>query len=186
MRGYVISKILLLLQIGFTSIGESIKIGVIFFDVPKSLFGVYIGYSLHVSYVQSKAVSAIFSIIVLTKSNGYAKLERKYFRIFKKEFLEIIKYGLPIGFQRCMFSLSNVVVASTINSYGEKVMAANTIAHQFDAMVHDATDAFSMATMAFVAQNLGAKNFKRIWSKSKNQMAQRYFCKRQKNLRYFN
>lgn len=144
----------------FLIIGGVLNIGLnIFFIVVlgKDVEGVAI------ATVASQAVAAVLSLIVLARSNGYAKLERKYFRIFKNELIEIIKYGLPIGFQRCMFSISNVVVASTINSYGEQVMAANTIAHQFDAIVHDATDAFSMAVMAFIAQNLGAKNFKRIW-----------------------
>jgi putative MATE family efflux protein len=144
----------------FLIVGGVLNIGLnIFFIVVlgKDVEGVAI------ATVASQAVAAILSLIVLARSNGYAKLERKYFRIFKNELIEIIKYGLPIGFQRCMFSISNVVVASTINSYGEQVMAANTIAHQFDAIVHDATDAFSMAVMAFIAQNLGAKNFKRIW-----------------------
>lgn len=144
----------------FLIIGGVLNIGLnIFFIIVlgKDVEGVAI------ATVASQGVAALLSIIVLIKSSGYAKLERKYFKIFKKELAEIIKYGLPIGFQRCMFSVSNVVVASTINSYGEKFMAANTIAHQFDAIVHDATDAFSMATMAFLSQNLGAKNFKRIW-----------------------
>ena len=144
----------------FLIIGGVLNIGLnVFFILvlKKDVEGVAI------ATVSSQAVSAMLSLIVLSKSNGYAKLERKYLRIFKKEFLEILKYGLPIGFQRCMFSLSNVVVAKAINSYGEKLMAANTIAHQFDAIVHDATDAFAMATMAFVAQNLGAQNFSRIW-----------------------
>ena len=144
----------------FLIVGGVLNIGLnIFFIIVlgKDVEGVAI------ATVASQGVAAILSIIVLIKSNGYAKFEKKYFRIFKKELLEIIKYGLPIGFQRCMFSLSNVVLASTINSYGEKLMAANTIAHQFDAIVHDATDAFAMATMAFLSQNLGAKNFKRIW-----------------------
>ena len=116
-----------------------------------------------IATVASQGVSAILSLFVLSRSDGYAKLEKKYFKVFKKELFEIIRYGLPIGFQRCMFSLSNVFVASSINAYGEQIMTANTISHQFDMIIHDSTDAFSMAIMAFISQNLGARNYKRVW-----------------------
>ena len=144
----------------FLIVGGVLNIGLnIFFILVlgKDVEGVAI------ATVASQAVAAVLSIAVLVKSNGYAKLEKKYLRIYKGELSEIIKYGLPIGVQRCLFSLSNVVVASTINTYGEQVVAANTIGHQFDAIVHDSADAFAMATMAFVSQNIGAQNFKRVW-----------------------
>ena len=116
-----------------------------------------------IATVASQGVAAILSIVVLAKGKGFAKIDKKYLKVYKREFLEILKIGVPTGIQKCMFSLSNVVLTSTLNGFGESVVTANTIAHQFDAIVHDVTDAFAMSTMAFVSQNLGAKNFKRIW-----------------------
>jgi putative MATE family efflux protein len=144
----------------FLIIGGVLNIGLnIFFIVVlhRDVEGVAI------ATVASQAVSAILSLIVLIKGEGYAKLEKKHFRFYKDEFKDIVAIGLPTGLSRCMFSLSNVVLVSTLNGFGEQVIAANTIAHQYDAIVHDATDAFAMGTLSFVSQNLGAKNFKRVW-----------------------
>ena len=116
-----------------------------------------------IATIASQGVAAVMSLVVLIKGKGFAKLEFMHVRIYKEEFKEILRIGVPTGIQRCMFSLSNVVLTSTLNSFGENVIAANTIAHQFDAIVHDATDAFASASLSFVSQNLGAKNFKRIW-----------------------
>ncbi|MBQ3493000.1 MAG: MATE family efflux transporter [Clostridia bacterium] len=144
----------------FLVVGGVLNIGLnIFFILVlhKDVEGVAI------ATVASQGVAAILSIVVLAKGKGFAKIDKKYLKVYKREFLEILKIGVPTGIQKCMFSLSNVVLTSTLNGFGESVVTANTIAHQFDAIVHDVTDAFAMSTMAFVSQNLGAKNFKRIW-----------------------
>lgn len=116
-----------------------------------------------IATVASQGVTAILSLIVLSKGIGVAKLEKKHLKIYKKEFAEIMHIGLPTGLQRSMFSISNVVLASTLNGFGDLVVAGNTIGHQFDAIIHDATDAFASAALSFISQNVGAKNFKRIW-----------------------
>ena len=116
-----------------------------------------------IATVASQGVSGVLSLIAIIKGTGFAKLERKHFRIYKKELNELLQIGVPTGIQRSLFSISNLVVSSTIFTYGKIVVAGNTIGHQFDSIVHDATDAFAMSTLSFVSQNLGAKNFKRIW-----------------------
>lgn len=116
-----------------------------------------------IATVASQGVTAILSIMVLIKGQGLAKLEKKHLKIYKKEFKDIMQIGVPTGLQRSMFSISNVVLSSTLNSFGDLVVAGNTIGHQFDAIVHDATDAFASSALSFISQNYGAKNFKRIW-----------------------
>ncbi len=116
-----------------------------------------------IATVASQGVSGVLSLITIIKGSGFAKLEKKHFRIYKKELKELLHMGVPTGIQRSLFSISNLVITSTIYTYGEVVMAGNTIGHQFDSIVHDATDAFAMSTLSFVSQNLGAKKFKRIW-----------------------
>ena len=116
-----------------------------------------------IATVASQGVTAALSLWVLIKGNGIAKLEKKHFRIYKNEFKEILIIGVPTGLQRCMFSISNLVLQSTLNSFGDLVIAGNTIGHQFDAIIHDATDAFASSALSFISQNYGAKNFKRIW-----------------------
>lgn len=116
-----------------------------------------------IATVASQAVSAVLSVFVLIRSDGHAHLEKTHFRPFKQELLDIIKSGLPMGFQSSMFSISNALVSSSINEWGHLVVAANTIAQQFEAIVYSSTDAFSTATMSFVAQNVGAKKHENIW-----------------------
>ncbi len=116
-----------------------------------------------IATVASQGVAAFLSIMVLVKGTGYAKIEKKYLKLFKKELKEILHIGIPTGLQRSMFSLSNLVVSSAINSFGEVLVAGKTIGHQFEIIAHDAADAFCMATLSFIGQNLGAKNFKRMW-----------------------
>lgn len=115
-----------------------------------------------IATVVSQLVSVILAIISLLKSNGYAHLSLKNMRIFKAEFVEMIKIGLPAGLQGCVFSLSNVVIQSTINGFGTVAVNGNTIAAQFDGFIYNAMNAIALSCMSFVSQNLGAKNVRRI------------------------
>ncbi len=144
----------------FLAIGGVLNIGLNIFFITvlgKDVEGVAI------ATVASQGFSAIMSIIVLVRGKGFAKLNLKKLWIYKQELLEILRVGVPTGLQRCMFSISNVVMASTLNGFGDVVVTANTIAHQFDNIVHNVAAGFAVSSMAFVSQNLGARNYKRIW-----------------------
>ena len=116
-----------------------------------------------IATVTSQGVSALLSLIACFRSNGFNALRVKYVKLFKEEFIEILKLGIPTGLSRCMFSISNLVMTSAVNSFDEAFVAGHTIAHQFDQIIHDTCDAFAAATLTFVSQNLGAKNVKRIY-----------------------
>lgn len=144
----------------YLCIGGILNIGLnIFFIVvlKKDVEGVAI------ATTASRAFTAIFTTIDLIKGEGFAKLEKKHFKFYKDEFKELFKIGFPSGLQKSTFSLSNVVLNSTLNSFGEVVLAANTIAHEFDAIVNQTSGAIATGMLSFVSQNLGAKNFKRTW-----------------------
>lgn len=115
-----------------------------------------------IATVASQLVSVILAIIALLRSDGYARLEMKKLRIFKTEFVQMLKIGLPAGLQGCVFSISNVIIQSTINSFGEMAVNGNTIAAQFDGFIYNAMYGVALSCMAFVSQNLGAKNIARI------------------------
>ena len=72
------------------------------------------------------------------------------------------KIGLPAGLQGCLFALSNVLIQSSINSFGDQVMAANAIAAQLDGFIYNSMNAISLSALAFVSQNLGGNNYTRI------------------------
>lgn len=115
-----------------------------------------------VATVASQLISVTLAMISIIKSKGYAHFDFKKFRIFKTEFIEMLKIGLPAGLQGCLFSLSNVIIQSTVNSFGDIAVNGNTVAAQFDGFIYNATDAISLSCMAFVSQNLGAKKVDRI------------------------
>ena len=110
-----------------------------------------------VATVTSQLISVTLALVSIIRSKGYAHLDFKKIRIFKAEFLEMLKIGLPAGLQGCLFSLSNVVIQSSVNSFGDVAVNGNTIASQFDGLIYNATDGISLSCMAFVSQNLGAK-----------------------------
>lgn len=115
-----------------------------------------------IATVTSQLVSVVLAMISLVKSKGYAHFSVKNMRIFKTEFKEMLKIGLPAGLQGCVFSLSNVIIQSSINSFGPLAINGNTIAAQFDGFIYQAMNAIALSCMAFVSQNLGAKNVQRI------------------------
>lgn len=112
--------------------------------------------------VSSELVAAILCLIVLLKNQGVVKLCPKHIRFYKSEFIEILKQGIPSGIQSCMFSLSNVIVQSSINSFGDIVVSGNSYASQIEHFVYFGFNAFSTGTMCFVSQNYGARNVQNI------------------------
>ena len=116
-----------------------------------------------IATIISKATTAILSIVVLIKSDGIVKFEKRHFRFYKQEVKEIIYLGLPTALQSCLFSISNVLLSYVFNSFGEIAISGNTIGHQFDNMISNALTGFNSGVLTFTSQNLGAKNYKRVW-----------------------
>ncbi len=143
----------------FLIIGGVVNIGLnVFFVVvlDKTVEGVAI------ATVVSQGISAVLSVIVLLKGQGYAKLDLKKFKIYMPELKEMMRIGLPAGLQGCVFSISNVLIQSTINTFSKTYMTANTVASQFDGFIYNAMNAVALSCLAFVSQNYGARKFDRI------------------------
>lgn len=115
-----------------------------------------------IATIVSQAISAGLSLTVLFKGDGYGSLKLKYLRFYKKQLGEIAILGIPSGLQSVAFNISNVLIQSTVNSFGAVGMSANTTAAQFDGVVYNVGNAVSMSTMAFVGQNIGAKRMDRV------------------------
>ena len=110
----------------------------------------------------SQYISAFFVVKCLMKEESGIRLEKQYLGIDKAILLRIIRIGLPAGIQGSLFSLSNVVIQSSVNSFGAIVVAGNSAAQNIEGFVYVAMNAFSQAVVAFVSQNLGAGKFERI------------------------
>ena len=112
--------------------------------------------------VISQCVSAGLVFWCLTKVEGPYRLYPKHLAIKKDKLLGMVKIGLPAGIQGCSFSISNVLIQSSINSFGALAMAGNTAASNIEGFVSTAQDAFSQAALSFTGQNVGAGQTKRV------------------------
>lgn len=115
-----------------------------------------------IATVVSNGISGIGAFVLMTKHQGYAKFQKKYFKIHKKIFTEIFLIGLPIAISKCLFSTANVMVQSNLNSLGKEVMAAQSITKEFDGFIVEAVHGFGAANLVVISQNYGAKNMQRV------------------------
>ena len=111
----------------------------------------------------SQTISAFLVVKCLIKEQGGIHLELKELRIAKDKLLIIMQIGLPAGFQGTVFSLSNVVLQSAINSFGAVAVAGNSAAANIEGFIYMGMNAFYQATISFTSQNYGAKQYKRIY-----------------------
>ncbi len=112
--------------------------------------------------VISQCISAALVVRCLMKEKGAIRLRLGNLRLDKEKTALIFKIGLPAGFQGIMFSISNVIIQSSINSFGPIVMAGNAAAQNLESFVYIAMNAFHQAAVTFTSQNFGAMKWKRI------------------------
>lgn len=112
--------------------------------------------------VISQCISALLVLRCLGNEEGAIHLTRRGLGIDKRIFAQIVQIGLPAGVQSSLFSLSNVVIQSSINSFGSVAIAGNTAANSLEGFLNVVVSAFSQGGVAFVSQNVGAKKYERI------------------------
>lgn len=112
--------------------------------------------------VLSQAVSTFLLIRALVISEGPYKLILSEICITKDKLLKIMQIGLPAGIQSCLFSFSNVLIQSSINSFGAAVVAGNTAASNIEGIVYTGMNAIYQTALSFVGQNYGAGKLDRI------------------------
>lgn len=112
--------------------------------------------------VLSQAVSAILVIRCLVLNDGDVKLDLKRLRIVPDKLIKMIQIGVPAGLQGAMFSISNVLIQSSVNSFGSLAMAGNTAGQNIEGFVYTAMNALHQGAVSFSGQNYGARKIKRI------------------------
>ena len=113
--------------------------------------------------VISQAISAALVCLALIGDKDSTHLDFKKLGIDVPMAWDIIKIGVPAGIQGMVFSLSNVVVQSSINSFNSSaIVAGNSAAANVESFVYIGMSAFSQACITFTSQNIGAKNYKRV------------------------
>ena len=112
--------------------------------------------------VISQCISAGLVLICLVRSESVYRLDLRHLHIYKRKLLEMTRIGIPAGIQGAMFSISNVLIQSTVNSFGSVAMAGSTAGANIEGFVWTAMDAFNQAVQSFVGQNFGAKKLDRV------------------------
>ncbi len=110
----------------------------------------------------SQGVSAVLVTKELMSGNEYFKLDLKRIRVYKDKLSKIIAIGLPSGIQSSLFSLSNVLIQASINTFGAVAVAGNSAASNIEGFVYVVMNSFYQAAITFAGQNMGAKKYKRI------------------------
>ena len=112
--------------------------------------------------VISQTISAFLVVRCLLKETEEFKLDLKQLKINPQILIRIIKIGVPAGLQGIIFSLSNVIIQSSINSFGAIVIAGNSAALNIENFIFTGMNGFSQGTLTFISQNFGAKKYNRI------------------------
>jgi len=112
--------------------------------------------------VISQVISAALVIRCLLREQGGIRLDLKCLGVNKGKLLQIMQIGLPAGFQGMLFSLSNVVIQSSVNSFGATVVAGNSAASNIEGFVYVGMNAFYQAAISFMGQNVGAGKYSRV------------------------
>lgn len=110
----------------------------------------------------SQAISSLLVLTCLIRTEGFVHLELKALRIHIGKLKEIARVGLPAGFQGACFSISNVLIQSTVNSYGAIVVAGNSASQNLEGFVYTAMNAFHQAAITFASASIGAGKYSRV------------------------
>ena len=113
--------------------------------------------------ILSQYVSAIAVVVVLMRRRGECyQLKVKNLRIEGPLLSKIMRIGLPMAFQSSLFAISNIIVASAVNTFPPHVVSAKTIAFNIEGITYTIMYSFATATMTFIGQNYGARKFARL------------------------
>lgn len=112
--------------------------------------------------VLSQVFSAACVLFILSKEEDEFRLEFRRLRLDREILRRIVKIGLPAGFQGMLFSFSNMIIQSSVNSFGEIMVAGNAAAQSIEGFIYISMNSFAQGTLTFASQNMGAHKFGRI------------------------
>lgn len=110
----------------------------------------------------SQALSAIAVVIVLMRRTDACRLYLRKMRFYGPQLLKMIRIGLPAGIQGSLFSISNVLIQSSVNSFGDVFMSGNAAASNIEGFIYVCLNAFHQSAVNFIGQNTGARQYDRV------------------------
>ena len=110
----------------------------------------------------SQSISAALVVWALMKRTDACRFVPKDMRFHRIQVAKIIRIGLPAGIQSSLFSISNVLIQSSINSFGDVFMSGSAASANIEGFVYVSLNAFHQTAVNFIGQNSGAKQFQRV------------------------
>ena len=110
----------------------------------------------------SQGISAVLVVIALMRRTDACRLYLGKMRFYRRELSKMVRIGLPAGIQGSLFSISNVLIQSSINSFGDVFMSGNAAASNIEGFVYVSMNAFHQTAVNFIGQNVGAQQFDRV------------------------
>ncbi|MGM9635862.1 MAG: MATE family efflux transporter [Candidatus Avispirillum sp.] len=112
--------------------------------------------------VISQTLAAAMITVCMARSNEWYRLELRKLRIYSDKLKKIVRIGIPAGMQGIVFSASNVIVQSSINSFGSLAMSGSSAAASLEGFMFLAIKAYHQSCLSFIGQNTGAGKFDRV------------------------
>ena len=110
----------------------------------------------------SQGISAVLVIRALMKRTDACRLYWNKMRFHKDQLTKMLRIGVPAGIQSALFSISNVLIQSSVNSFGDVFMSGSAASSNIEGFVYVSINAFSQAAVNFVGQNAGARKYRRV------------------------
>lgn len=109
----------------------------------------------------SQGIAATLSMAALMRRKDACQLQLRRMRIHKLVLKKIVRIGLPAGIQSSLFSISNVMIQSSVNSFGDIFVSGNAAAGNLEGFLYVALNSFHQTTVNYVGQNVGARQYRR-------------------------
>lgn len=115
-----------------------------------------------IATIVSQYLSAAMILVYMARTDGVMRVSFRKLRVNRAIVRQMMRIGIPSGLQGAAFSLSNVMIQSSINYFGDVVVAGNSAASNLEGFVYVSMNAVYQASLTFVGQNVGAKKYKNI------------------------
>ncbi len=139
-------------------LGSAIKLAFTFLFVAVFHMTVEgVAYATLISWV----FMTFLGVRALLTNEGATKLKLSRIRFYGAELKEILIVGIPAGLQQALYSIANVIITATVNSFGPDATTGISIANNFDNILYQISTAPALAVMPYVSQNIGHGNIKR-------------------------
>lgn len=111
----------------------------------------------------SQGISAVLVTIALMKRTDACRLDLKKLCFHKAQLSKMLRIGLPAGIQSSLFSISNVLIQSSVNSFGDVFMSGSAASANIEGFVYVSLNAFHQTAVNFIGQNAGARHYRRVY-----------------------